>query len=64
MVFLSMICYIHQLKSRRNEAGKIYFWRTLSISKSIGKIITDRLTDRPQIANESFFMDDFYPLAR
>jgi hypothetical protein len=43
----------------RNTNGmkqvKFLFWHAFSISRSIGKIITDKLTDRPQITNESFF---------
>ena len=44
-----VICYIHRWRSWWNEAGN-FFFDALSVSKSIGKIITDI----PQITNESF----------
>jgi len=37
------------------EGSRQFFWRTLSVNKSIGKIMTNELINMPQITDESFF---------
>jgi hypothetical protein len=45
-----------------NKADNFFFSMLFFSSKVIDKIVTDRLTDRPQIIEESFFDESFLPV--
>jgi hypothetical protein len=46
-----------------NKADNFFFGMLFFPSKVIDKIVTDRLTDRPQIIEESFCDESFLPVS-
>jgi len=58
----TIFCWLYDKLSKGNTNRMkqvIFFWRTLSIYKSISKFITDELTNRPEITDKSFFNEMF-----